>query len=62
MVLGRLEAAGEVPGLLGVAVVYLDADPPVGAHAGSVDVEHVGVGLSDRLLHQVTVADVDLLF
>ena len=42
-----------------MAVIHLDAD--LAAHTVPVDVEHVAVGLTDGLLHQVTVAHVDLL-
>ena len=42
-----------------MTVIHLDAD--LATHAVPVDVEHVAVGLTDRLLHQVAVADVDLL-
>ena len=42
-----------------MTVVHLDAH--LVPHAAPVDVEHVAVGLADGLLHQVTVAHVDLL-
>ena len=42
-----------------MAVIHLDAD--FAADTVPVDVEHVAVGLADGLLHQVTVAHVDLL-
>ena len=42
-----------------MAVIHLDAD--LAAHTVPVDVEHVAVGLTDGLPHQVTVAHVDLL-
>ena len=45
-----------------MTVIDLDADLSIGLYAGPVDVEHVGVGLSDRLLDQVPVLHIDLLF
>lgn len=45
-----------------MTVIDLDADLSIGLYTGPVDVEHVGVGLSDGLLHQVPVPHVDLLF
>ena len=42
-----------------MTVIHLDTD--FAAHTVPVDVEHVAVGLTDRLLHKVTVADVYLL-
>ena len=48
--------------VLVVTVVNLDADPAIGSDTGPVDVEHVGVGLSDCLLDQVPVLHIDLLF
>ena len=42
-----------------MTVIHLDAD--LVAHTVPVDVEHVTVGLTDRLLHEVTVAHVYLL-
>ena len=45
-----------------MTVINLDADLPVGPDAGPVDVEHIGVGLGDRLLHQVPMPNIDLLF
>ena len=59
MVLRGLDSPGPLLPLLAVAVVHLDAH--LAPHAAPVDVEHVAVGLTDRLLHQVTVTDVDLL-
>ena len=50
---------GPVLRVLVVTVIHLDAD--LAAHTVPVDVEHVAVGLTDGLLHQVTVAHVDLL-
>ena len=45
-----------------MTVVNLDADPAISSDTRPVDVEHVGVGLSDRLLDQVPVLHIDLLF
>ena len=45
-----------------MAVVNLDADLSIVSDGGPVDVEHVGVGLGDGLLHQIPVPHVDLLF
>ena len=42
-----------------MTVIHLDTD--FTAHTVPVDVEHVTVGLTDRLLHEVTVAYVYLL-
>ena len=44
-----------------MALVNADADLAIGLKAVPVDVEHVGVGLGDGLLHQVPVSHVDLL-
>ena len=48
-------------GVLAVALINADADLAIGLDAVPVDVEHVGVGLGDGLLHQVPVPHVDLL-
>ena len=44
-----------------MALINADADLAIGLDAVPVDVEHVGVGLSDGLLYQVPVPHVDLL-
>ena len=48
-------------GVLAVALINADADLAIGLDAVPVDVEHVGVGLGDGLLHQVPVPHVDFL-